>query len=184
MLQSLRLQIALFRCHMPCNNYYVTLFSHHLQLGSGTAVPGITAAKLGAQLTTLTDRGNSPRLIEALQRTCELNSVPQSCVQVMPLSWGVFSPQLLGLEPQDLILASDCFYNTAGKTTPPNQDNLSKCPDQLGTPPMLFPIDFEDILVTVHYLMEKNTNCKFWTSYQERRYVFMYYKPSWNTANL
>ena len=101
--------------------YYVTLCHTTLQLGAGTAVPGITAAKLGAKLTTLTDRGSSPRLLEALQHTCELNSVPQSCIEIMPLSWGVFSPQLLSLEPQDLILASDCFYDTAGKTTHPNQ---------------------------------------------------------------
>ena len=31
--------------------------------------------------------------------------------------------------------------------------------------------DFEDVLVTVAYLMEKNSSCKFWTTYQERRYI-------------
>lgn len=148
---------------------YVILCSHHLsaiQLGAGTAVPGITAAKLGARLTTLSDRGNSPRLTEALLRTCELNSIPPVCVQIVPLSWGVFSPQLLSLEPQDLILASDCFYDTAGETTPPNYDS---CKVLIKLVKMHYFSDFEDILVTVHYLMEKNASCKFWTSYQERR---------------
>ena len=30
--------------------------------------------------------------------------------------------------------------------------------------------DFEDVIATVSYFMEKNKNCKFWTSYQERRW--------------
>lgn len=84
------------------------------QLGAGTAVAGITAAKVGACMTTLSDRGTSPRLMKGLQMTCEQNGVSQTQVQVLPLSWGVFSPQLLQLSPQDLILASDCFYNSSG----------------------------------------------------------------------
>lgn len=32
-------------------------------------------------------------------------------------------------------------------------------------------------MVTVSYLMEKNTSCKFWTSYQERRYTSLVLKP-------
>ena len=35
---------------------------------------------------------------------------------------------------------------------------------------MLHTLDFEDILATVAFLFEKNTKCKFWTAYQERRY--------------
>ena len=77
-------------------------------------MPGITAAKVGAHLTTLTDRATSSRLTAALRQTCRLNSVPESCVQILPLSWGVFSPQLLDLPPQDLLLASDCFYDSTG----------------------------------------------------------------------
>ncbi|CAI8054051.1 Methyltransferase-like protein 23 [Geodia barretti] len=110
-------------------------------LGAGTAVPGITAAKVGARLTTLTDRATSQRLTAALRQTCHLNRIPDSRVQILPLSWGVFSPQLLDLPPQDILLASDCFYDSA---------------------------DFEDILATVSYFMDKNRHCKFWTSYQER----------------
>ena len=32
-------------------------------------------------------------------------------------------------------------------------------------------IDFDDILATVSFLMEKNVQAKFWTTYQERRYL-------------
>ena len=35
---------------------------------------------------------------------------------------------------------------------------------------MLHTLDFEDILATVAFFFEKNTKCKFWTAYQERRY--------------
>ena len=77
-------------------------------------MPGIAAAKLGAQVT-LTDRVGNPRLLEALWHTCDLNKVPQSHVEIVALSWGVFSPQLLSLPPQDVVLASDCFYNSAGE---------------------------------------------------------------------
>ena len=31
-------------------------------------------------------------------------------------------------------------------------------------------IDFEDVLATVSFVMDKNPVCKFWTTYQERRY--------------
>ena len=82
-----------------------------LQLGAGTAVPGIVAAKCGAKVT-LTDTSVSPVLLENLRKTCELNGVPD--VTVMGLQWGVISPSLLALEPQDLILASDCFYDSQG----------------------------------------------------------------------
>ena len=78
-------------------------------------MPGITAAKVGAALTTLTDRATNPRLAEALRRTCQLNRVPESRVQIVPLSWGVFSPELLQLPPQDILLASDCFYESTGQ---------------------------------------------------------------------
>ena len=35
-------------------------------------------------------------------------------------------------------------------------------------------IDFDDILATVSFLMEKNVQAKFWTTYQERRYLNSY----------
>ena len=34
----------------------------------------------------------------------------------------------------------------------------------------LHTLDFEDVLATVAFFFEKNPKCKFWTTYQERRY--------------
>lgn len=109
------------------------------------------AATCGAKVI-LTDReeeGGTPRLLDNLRRTCELNCVPVvaggtstavvggaaaaasvqlsgtgrrsqqqqakgEVTQIMALSWGVFSPELLALPPQDVVLASDCFYDSKG----------------------------------------------------------------------
>ena len=83
-----------------------------LKLGAGTAVPGVVAARGGAHVT-LSDHEGNPQLLENLRHTCTINGV--SGVEVMAISWGVFSPTLLQLEPQDVILASDCFYDSKGK---------------------------------------------------------------------
>ena len=57
------------------------------------------------------------------------------------ITWGTFEPQLLKLEPVDLVISSDCFYD---------------------------PVVFEPILVTVSYLLEKNPLASFVCSYKER----------------
>lgn len=100
-------------------------FSLLAQLGAGTAVPGLVAAKCGAHVT-LSDREDTPRLLDNLRKSCDLNGLtvyvqkeegPTSsnkAVRIMALSWGVFSPDFIKLEPQDVILASDCFYDTKG----------------------------------------------------------------------
>lgn len=62
-------------------------------------------------------------------------------VKVIGLTWGTFEPQLLSLEPVDLIVASDCFYD---------------------------PAVFEPVLVTVSFLLERNTRASFVYSYKER----------------
>jgi predicted nicotinamide N-methyase len=102
-----------------------------MQLGAGTAVPGIVAAICGANVI-LSDREGNPRLQDNLRKTCEINNIPvvgraQSSgslpgvggvrgvvSSIMALSWGVFSPEVLQLAPQDIILASDCFYDSKG----------------------------------------------------------------------
>ena len=103
------------------NNLYCS-FSLPAQLGAGTAVPGLVAAKCGAHVT-LSDREDTPRLLDNLRKSCDLNGLAvkeegstssNKAVRIMALSWGVFSPDFIKLEPQDVILASDCFYDTKG----------------------------------------------------------------------
>ena len=84
-----------------------------LQLGAGTAIPGLTAAKCGAHVT-FSDREGSPRFHDNIQRSCELNGIDE--MEAVEITWGVFPPKLLTLPPQDVIIASDCFYDSRGDT--------------------------------------------------------------------
>lgn len=109
-----------------------------LEVGAGVSLPGVVAAKCGADVM-LSDSAALPRCLENCLRSCEQNNL--TTVPVMGLTWGEISPDLLTLPPIDIILGSDVFYE---------------------------PKDFEDILVTVHFLMERNPKAEFWTTYQVR----------------
>ncbi|KAK2557115.1 Histone-arginine methyltransferase METTL23 [Acropora cervicornis] len=85
------------------------------------------------------DKEEYPQCLENCQRSCDVNG--QKSIKVMGITWGQFTPNLFKLPKVDIILGSDCFYDTK---------------------------DFDDILATVSFLIEKNTEAKFWTTYQER----------------
>lgn len=107
-----------------------------LEIGAGVSLPGIVAAKCGAEVT-LSDSSELPHCLEICQQSCQMNNLPQ--VHVVGLTWGHVSRDLLALPPQDIILASDVFFE---------------------------PEDFEDILTTVYFLMQKNPKVKLWSTYQ------------------
>ncbi|XP_059621256.1 histone-arginine methyltransferase METTL23 [Phlebotomus argentipes] len=112
-----------------------------LELGSGTSLPGILAAKCGAQVT-LSDRTTLPKTLAHIQRCCQLNNLtPGKDIAVKGLSWGLLLNSIFDLGPIDLIIGSDIFYD---------------------------PSVFEDILVTVAFLLEQNPGAKFLFTYQER----------------
>ncbi|XP_049633060.1 histone-arginine methyltransferase METTL23 [Suncus etruscus] len=109
-----------------------------LEIGAGVSLPGIVAAKCGAEVT-LSDSSELPHCLEICRQSCHLNHLPQ--VLVVGLTWGHITKELLDLPPQDIILASDVFFE---------------------------PEDFEDILTTVYFLMQKNPKVQFWSTYQVR----------------
>ncbi|EAT41735.1 AAEL006641-PA [Aedes aegypti] len=112
-----------------------------LELGAGTSLPGILAAKCGAHVT-LSDCGTLPKTIQHMQRCCRLNSLtPGKDIEVVGLTWGLFLDQIFQLGPIDYIIGSDIFYD---------------------------PSVFEDILVTVSFLLEANPQARFLFAYQER----------------
>ncbi|OXB57840.1 hypothetical protein ASZ78_008275 [Callipepla squamata] len=108
------------------------------QIGAGVSLPGIAAAKCGAQVM-LSDSEELPQCLALAQESCSMNHLPH--VPVVGITWGRLSPQLLSLAPVDIILGSDVFFD---------------------------PKDFEDILTTVYFLLEKNPRAEFWTTYQVR----------------
>ena len=110
-----------------------------LEIGAGTALPGIVAAKCGANVT-LSDSGQLYKCLRNCEVAIEANNLAMS-LRVVGITWGLFTPELFSLGPIDIILGSDCFYD---------------------------PSVFEDILVTISFLLDKNPHAKFICSYQER----------------
>ncbi|MEJ1269264.1 methyltransferase-like protein 23 isoform X1 [Cricetulus griseus] len=109
-----------------------------LEIGAGVSLPGILAAKCGAKVI-LSDNSELPHCLDICRQSCQLNHLSQ--VQVVGLTWGHITKDLLSLPPQDIILASDVFFE---------------------------PEDFESILATVYFLMQRNPKVQFWSTYQVR----------------
>ncbi|XP_059204742.1 methyltransferase-like protein 23 [Centropristis striata] len=109
-----------------------------LELGAGVSLPGVVAAKCGAKVI-LSDSAETPQCLQNCRRSCAANSLPG--VEVLGITWGEVSPALVLLPPLDIIVGSDVFYE---------------------------PQDFEDVLLTVAFLLRKNPTAQFWTTYQER----------------
>ena len=112
-----------------------------LEIGSGTSLPGILAAKCGAHVT-LSDCCTLPKTLAHIKRSCELNNLePGKDIEVIGLNWGLLLNNLHNFGAIDYIIGSDCFYD---------------------------PTVFEDILVTISFFLDQNRGCKFIFSYQER----------------
>ncbi|XP_074553212.1 histone-arginine methyltransferase METTL23 [Halichoeres trimaculatus] len=109
-----------------------------LELGAGVSLPGVVAAKCGAKVI-LSDNAQTPMCLENGRRSCEANNIHD--VEVVGLTWGEVSPDLVLLPKLDVILGSDVFYD---------------------------PQDFEDVLLTVAFLLRGNPKAQFWTTYQVR----------------
>lgn len=110
-----------------------------LELGAGTALPGIVAAKVGAQVT-LTDHADQPQVFDNMRRTCELNGV--DC-KMQGLTWGEWDEETCALQHGgvQIILGADVLYQSD---------------------------DFDDLLATVSYLLHGTPNAVFITTYQHR----------------
>lgn len=109
-----------------------------LELGAGTALPGIVAAKCGA-IVHLSDSARLPKCRETCLKSCRANGLQG--IPVHGITWGRFGKQIFRLPKLDIILASDCFYDTK---------------------------DFEDIIATVSFMLERNKGAQFIFTYQER----------------
>ena len=71
------------------------------------------AAKCGAKVI-LSDDARLPKCLENCRRSCVANGL--SDVEVVGITWGRFSPDIIKLPALDVILASDCFYDTKGRS--------------------------------------------------------------------
>ena len=67
---------------------------------------------LGAEVI-LSDGQQFPTVRDAAMRNCQLNNITDH-IRYVGITWGRLSPSLLTIGPVDIIIASDCFYNSSG----------------------------------------------------------------------
>ncbi|KAL2905936.1 Methyltransferase-like protein 23 [Bienertia sinuspersici] len=114
-----------------------------IELGAGTSLPGLVAAKVGADVT-LTDESKRVEVgglilfvLENIRSVCDLNKL--SC-KVMGLTWGIWDAQIFDLHPQ-ILLGADVLYDTSA---------------------------FDDLFSTVAFLLQSNPGSVFITTYHNR----------------
>jgi len=111
-----------------------------LELGAGTSLPGLLAAKLGCEVT-LTDSVTAPHCLDNCREAARINGLEDK-VKVVGLSWGFFTTASFKLANcLDYIIGSDLFFD---------------------------PEVFEPLLVTIRWLLDNNAGCKFLCTVQER----------------
>lgn len=76
----------------------------------------MVAARCGAKVM-LSDRAEAASCLDACRRSCRANGVPE--VEVLGLTWGDMSPDVLLLPKLDLLLGSDVFYDPEGQSGAP-----------------------------------------------------------------
>ncbi|CAN8245452.1 unnamed protein product [Cochlearia groenlandica] len=79
-----------------------------IELGAGTSLPGLVAAKVGANVT-LTDDASKTEVLTNMRGVCELNKL--TC-NVMGLTWGVWDASIFDLRP-NIILGADVLYDSS-----------------------------------------------------------------------
>ncbi|KAF3617011.1 hypothetical protein BC332_03262 [Capsicum chinense] len=78
-----------------------------VELGAGTSLPGLVAAKVGAEVT-LTDDSNRSEVLIHMRRQCDLNNI--KC-KIHGLTWGVWDTHTFSLCP-NIILGADVLYES------------------------------------------------------------------------
>ncbi|XP_054717034.1 histone-arginine methyltransferase METTL23-like [Uloborus diversus] len=111
-----------------------------LELGAGTSLASIVAAKCGSDVV-VTDSMKYSSTLQLARENMLLNKIPDASFKIMPLTWGDFTPYLIQLKNIDFILGSDVFYDAK---------------------------DFEDLIVTVSFILKRNIQAEFWCSYEHR----------------
>ncbi|KAI3461790.1 hypothetical protein Pfo_018453 [Paulownia fortunei] len=79
-----------------------------VELGAGTSLPGLVAAKVGADVT-LTDDANRSEVLDNMRRVCNINDL--KC-RVLGLTWGIWDAPVFSLHP-NVILGADVLYYTS-----------------------------------------------------------------------
>ncbi|KAK4360503.1 hypothetical protein RND71_019455 [Anisodus tanguticus] len=117
-----------------------------VELGAGTSLPGLVAAKVGADVT-LTDDSNRSEVLTHMRRQCDLNDI--KC-KIHGLPWGVWDTQTFCLCP-NIILGADVLYDS--------------CVDMS----ILHGYQaFDDLFATLAFLLQSCPSSVFITTYHNR----------------
>ena len=82
-----------------------------LELGSGTALPGLLCAKIGAEKVWLSDDSWQPNTLKNCREAVSLNYL-EDIVDVIGLSWGEYTESLMQFKNRlDYIIGSDLFFD-------------------------------------------------------------------------
>ena len=112
-----------------------------LELGSGTALPGLLTAKIGADQVTLSDDAWQVNTIKNILEAVKINNLQEPKIQVKGLTWGDYTEELFELTNLDFIIGSDLFFD---------------------------PEVFEPLLITIAWLLEHNPQAEVLIAVQER----------------
>jgi len=115
-----------------------------LELGSGTALPGLLCAKFGAEKVYLTDDAWQENTLKNIQEAVKINQFSETeKVSVEGLTWGDYTEELFDIASSDLdfIIGSDLFFD---------------------------PEVFEPLLITISYFLEQKADTEVLIAVQER----------------
>ena len=113
-----------------------------LELGSGTALPGLLCAKIGARKVWLSDDAWQPNTLKNGHEAVKINSL-EEYVDVIGLTWGEYNENLIQFRNNqlDYIIGSDLFFD---------------------------PKVFEPLIKTISYLLTSNKEAEVFITVQER----------------
>ncbi|URD75165.1 Putative methyltransferase [Musa troglodytarum] len=78
-----------------------------VELGAGTSLPGLVAAKVGANVI-LTDNSYQAEVLDNMKRICDFNKL--NC-EILGLTWGEWDEPMFNLHPQ-IVLGADVLYDS------------------------------------------------------------------------
>ncbi|XP_038973571.1 methyltransferase-like protein 23 isoform X3 [Phoenix dactylifera] len=120
------------------HDFYIDI----IELGAGTSLPGLVAAKVGANVI-LTDNAEGVEVLKNMRQICNLNKV--NC-NILGLTWGQWDAPIFDLHPQ-IVLGADVFYDTTDQ-------NVVE--------------DFDNLFATVTFLLQNSPGSVFITTYHNR----------------
>lgn len=131
-------------------------YKNILELGSGTALPGLLCAKIGARKVWLSDDLLQTETLANCEEAVRMNDL-DNCVSVMGLTWGEYTKNLTQFRNDglDYVIGSDLFFD---------------------------PKVFEPLIKTLSYLLSIKNDTDIYISVQERSsdWTLEQYLNKWN----